>query len=223
MQLDGNLVLYARDRALWQSATAGHPGARAVLQSSDQNLVVYDANNVALWASRTTGSGAQRLVVQDDGNMPLYTAANRAVWSTNTSLSGANGPQPFANASIADNAESHPNGESQGQCIVFVFKQIVAAGGPQWAFGLDTSRYQAQWADRAVEISSVADARRGDIIQWGGGAGGSLLHTAIVTQAGPNPSLIDSNWGNTEQVGRGPFSSRNLSGSTYRIWRVGRL
>lgn len=42
MQSDGNLVVYAPDKALWASNTAGHPGAWAVMQG-DGNLVIYPA------------------------------------------------------------------------------------------------------------------------------------------------------------------------------------
>jgi hypothetical protein len=53
MQADGNFVLYdAANRAVWASHSAGHPGARLVLQD-DGNLVVYDAYGRALWASNT--------------------------------------------------------------------------------------------------------------------------------------------------------------------------
>jgi hypothetical protein len=99
---------------------------------------------------------------------------------------------------------------------------IAAAGGPKCYFGDNTSTYQTQ-SQRTASVPSLAEARRGDIVQWGGGAGDTLLHTAIITAAGSNPSLIDSNWGNKEQVYRGTFSARNIASSVYRIWRVGKV
>lgn len=51
MQGDGNLVIYAGQKALWDTATWGHPGAWFAVQS-DGNLVVYAAAK-ALWASNT--------------------------------------------------------------------------------------------------------------------------------------------------------------------------
>lgn len=55
MQPDGNLVVYAGSLASWQSGTAGHPGARAVVQD-DGNLVVYSSGGVPLWQSGTAGA-----------------------------------------------------------------------------------------------------------------------------------------------------------------------
>lgn len=52
MQRDGNLVVYDGTRALWASHTAGHPGARLVLQL-DHNLVISSAAGAALWATGT--------------------------------------------------------------------------------------------------------------------------------------------------------------------------
>ncbi len=83
MQHDGNLVLYTQSRVLWASGTAGHPGARLVLQG-DGNLVVYDANGTALWSTSTAGQPVSRLQVQDDCNVVLY-AGSAAIWSSGTS------------------------------------------------------------------------------------------------------------------------------------------
>jgi hypothetical protein len=135
----------------------------------------------------------------------------------------ANGPYNFSNPAIADHAETYPNGAIGDQCLVFVENMIKAAGGPQLAFGYDTNTYQAQWAKHASPVGSLAEAQRGDIVQWGGGAGGSP-HTAIITAGGTTPQtiqVIDSNFGYTEQVSRGSLSSRTAPGSVYRIWRVG--
>ncbi len=135
------------------------------------------------------------------------------------------GPDSFPNSAIADHAEAVPDGTWEGQCIVFVEKMIVQAGGPSLAFGYNTDTYQAQWAQHAVQVPDIAQALPGDVIQWGGGAGGSELHTAIVTSAGSDSGVIDSNFGyplNNELVHRGDFNSRNLSGD-YRIWRLGQV
>lgn len=193
MQVGGNFVVYGSGTALANTQTNGHPGAFLTMQD-DSNLVVYQGAT-ALW-SRITGS------IGGGGG-------------------GPNGPYGFPNAAIADRADGRANGSYGGQCLVFAANMIKAAGGPQFYFGYNTGTYQAQWAQRATQISGIANARRGDIIQWGGGVGGNLLHTAIVTSPGSNPSLVDSNWGNSELVGRGSFSSRNVAGSVYRIWRVG--
>jgi len=140
-----------------------------------------------------------------------------------TASAAADGPYSFPNSAIADRAEAHANGASGGQCLVFVTNMIKSAGGPQFYFGLDTNTYQSQWAQRAASVGSLAEALRGDIVQWGGGAGGTLdPHTAIITVAGSNPQVIDSNYGTAEKVSRGLLSSRSPAGSVYRLWRVGR-
>ncbi len=84
MQSDGNLVLYAGGRALWNTGTWGNPGAIAA-QQTDGNLVVYSGSGRALWWSGTNGRGATTLAVQDDGNLVQYTAAGAAVWASGTS------------------------------------------------------------------------------------------------------------------------------------------
>ncbi|GIG29551.1 hypothetical protein [Cellulomonas marina] len=68
MQGDGNLVLTLDGRPYWQSGTAGHPGAYAVLQR-DGNVVVYDAaGRTPLWQSATSvPSGHEMLLVLEGG------------------------------------------------------------------------------------------------------------------------------------------------------------
>jgi hypothetical protein len=226
-QTDGNLTLTAIDGAslVWNNGMNGRGAVRYMNQASDGNIVGL-AGSTPVWATGAARANSL-LVLQSDRNLVVYPPSGVATWASHTAVTdgggGANGPQALTNSSIADNAESHPDGSTGGQCLVFVENEIAAAGGPQWAFGLDTSRYQALWASRATQIGAIGDAKRGDIIQWGGGAGGNLLHTAIITQGGTDPSLIDSNWGNDETVHRGTFSSRNAVGSVYQIWRVGRL
>jgi hypothetical protein len=222
---DGNLVLYGPGGAAYAFNTAGYPGASAVMQG-DGNFVVY-AGSTALAHTQTGGNAGAYVRVQDDGNIVVYQGGT-ALWSRFTGLlgsggSGPNGPQNFPNSAIADRSDAYAAGAYGGQCLVFATSMIKAAGGPQFYFGFNTGTYQGQWAQRATEISGIANARRGDIIQWGGGAGGNLLHTAIVTVAGSNPSVVDSNWAGPEVVGRGSFNSRNVAGSVYRIWRVGKV
>jgi hypothetical protein len=119
MQDDGNLVLYSTQNgsslAVWQSGTAGHPGAFLAIQD-DGNLVVYSAVGSALWQSATVSdhlndprgystmvasaellpswyltarSGTYRLVMQDDGNLVLYGAAGPRWWSGTAGHPGA--------------------------------------------------------------------------------------------------------------------------------------
>lgn len=90
MQADGNLVL--RDgagKALWASATQGHPGAYAVLKH-DGNLVVYPPVGAALWSTKTYKDTGARLYLKKDGNLVLDKGST-AVWSTNTYNQGSGG------------------------------------------------------------------------------------------------------------------------------------
>ncbi|MFV0461070.1 MAG: putative Ig domain-containing protein, partial [Actinomycetales bacterium] len=83
MQFDGNAVVYAPDfKPIWDTHTAGNPGARLVMQG-DGNLVVYSTQDRALWSSRT-GTGCSQLVMQADGNLVIYTPDTpaQAVWSS---------------------------------------------------------------------------------------------------------------------------------------------
>lgn len=219
---DGNLVEYGPGGAVWAFDTGGHPGARAVMQT-DGNFVVY-VGGTAVRATGTSTAGSF-LRVQDDDNLVVYSGST-AVWSRK-GAADVQGPVNIANAAIADQAERHVGenrGAVLGQCLRFAGDMIVDAGGPRWWFGDNTSTYQSQWAQHAARVASIGAARRGDIIQWGGGDGGSPdPHTAIVTSAGGDPGLVDANFGIAYTVRRGSFSSRNGNNGHYRIWRVGKI
>lgn len=81
MQGDGNLVLSRGGKAIWSTATGGHPGAQLVLQN-DGNLVVYASDGrTPLWNARTRGTGAHnQLVLGADGSLALK-AGTRTVWT----------------------------------------------------------------------------------------------------------------------------------------------
>ncbi|GIG29760.1 hypothetical protein [Cellulomonas marina] len=90
MQTDGNVVLYVNDGsgdvALWQSGTAGHPGAYLVMQT-DGNAVVYAGDNgPALWQSGTYGNPNAYLVLQGDANAVIY-GNGGAKWQSGTYIS----------------------------------------------------------------------------------------------------------------------------------------
>ncbi|WP_258725915.1 hypothetical protein [Cellulomonas sp. NS3] len=96
MQADGNLVLYeyfasGRRAHLWDSATAGSPGAVAQLQE-DGDLVVRRPDGYVLWDSGTAGTGGTggtggtELVVLDDGDLVLERPDGRRVWASGTRL-----------------------------------------------------------------------------------------------------------------------------------------
>lgn len=114
MQPDGNLVLYeyfasGRRAHLWDSATAGSPGAVAHLRG-DGDLVVRRPDGYVLWDTGTAGTdGAGRagdgladtpsaagarstgveLVLLDDGDLVLELPDGRRTWASGTRLTYA--------------------------------------------------------------------------------------------------------------------------------------
>ncbi|WP_374348520.1 hypothetical protein [Chitinimonas sp.] len=70
MQSDGNLVLWVRGRAAWQTFTGGDPknrGATFAFQT-DGNAVVYDTTGKALWDSKTNGMpNIERMEIDGSG------------------------------------------------------------------------------------------------------------------------------------------------------------
>ncbi|WP_410210341.1 hypothetical protein [Aquirhabdus sp.] len=86
MQLNGNLVIYARSNqsVVWQSHTTG-AGNWALLQS-DGNFVVYDpAGSLPMWNSETgrVNVSAERFIaLQDDSNLVIYDPLLAPVWSS---------------------------------------------------------------------------------------------------------------------------------------------
>lgn len=91
MQTDGNFVLYAGTRALWQSGTYGRGGAWVSMQT-DGNLVVYNSANQSLWQSGTAGHAGSRLEVQSDANAVVYTSLNQSLWQSGTAGQGSPPP-----------------------------------------------------------------------------------------------------------------------------------
>ncbi|MFD8479658.1 hypothetical protein [Kitasatospora sp. NPDC059673] len=85
MQTDGNLVLYYLfdGKPIWNTGTAGHPGATATMQA-DGNLVITDANGTTLNSSQTSGNNGAYAKVQNDCNFVVYNTAGTAIWSSNT-------------------------------------------------------------------------------------------------------------------------------------------
>jgi surface antigen len=91
MQADGNLVLYNNSgHPLWNSNTAGNPGAYLAMQP-DGNLVVYSLSGQPLWSSGTAGNPGDDVQVQSDGNVVIYSSGSTALWATNTSTGGGGG------------------------------------------------------------------------------------------------------------------------------------
>lgn len=82
LQNDGNLVLYSRTKALWQTRTTGKNAVQLTLQN-DGNLVLYSNAGLAVWHTHTRSQTSTRLVLQNDGNLVLY-SGTKALWCTHT-------------------------------------------------------------------------------------------------------------------------------------------
>jgi hypothetical protein len=93
---------------IWQSGTADHSGARAVLQS-DGNFVIYSASNAVLWASHTAGHPGTTLAVQNDGNVVLYDNG-RALWATHrvSIVNGSATGSPTVNFRVCPGVQNNP-------------------------------------------------------------------------------------------------------------------
>jgi hypothetical protein len=79
-QDEGNAVLYDGRRALFTTPTAGHPGARSIMQP-EGNWVVVDRNDKALWTTKTAGNPGAWLAVSNDGRVIIYSRTNKPLWS----------------------------------------------------------------------------------------------------------------------------------------------
>ena len=227
MQTDGNVVLYAADRALWSTNTQGNPGARLVMQT-DGNLVVYSSANRAVWNTGTQRFGTSSLVVQDDANVVVYTSARMATWHRMASSSG------ISNGDIYATANSYATGAWGGQCKVWVatvFNNTAARVGASARINSGTTYYGC-YQNAGGNLVSSAAAARGDIIQlyYPGNQSAYVypMHSAIVVDnlGGGNFNVIDSNWSTTndELVRRHQWNPYSTAGSnlTVAIWRLGK-
>lgn len=95
LQNDGNLVLYARDQAVWSTETNGQDVVRAEVQT-DGNFVLYTSEK-PVWHTDTKGKKNVKLVLQDDRNLVLY-AADGPAWSSKTDTTEPPPPAPEAAA-----------------------------------------------------------------------------------------------------------------------------
>ncbi len=91
LQDDGNLVLYARDKAVWATGTNGQNVVRAEVQT-DGNFVLSTPDK-PVWHSDTKGKKDVKLVLQDDRNLVLY-ARNGPAWSSKTDTKEPPPPPP---------------------------------------------------------------------------------------------------------------------------------
>ncbi|MET8864975.1 hypothetical protein ABZW11_18715 [Nonomuraea sp. NPDC004580] len=80
-QDEGNAVLYDGQRSLFTTPTAGHPGARSIMQA-EGNWVVVGREDKALWTTKTAGNPGAWLAVSNDGRIIIYSKANKPLWTS---------------------------------------------------------------------------------------------------------------------------------------------
>ena len=169
----------------------------------------------------TGASGYQDFVRHSVTALAEAERDNGTFWipASGTSASGS-APTGRLNASILAAAQAYGDGAHGGQCAVWVQTVIRAAGGTPVYLENFPWGYNDSWDRICTEVVGWANVRPGDICQWVYPAIPSA-HTAIITAGGDEASaqVIDSNYGYSEQVHRGSFSSRN-TGGYYKIWRL---
>jgi hypothetical protein len=127
----------------------------------------------------------------------------------------------FDNAIIADYATSHYSvGAYGGQCRAFVNKVMSASTGINLAYGAPDHYFKAFEDNGALRITSIADLRKGDIVQSGETESDPHLHTFIIIGlvSGSTFDVIDSNHNVDEKVDRyNRFVSLSNSVRAYRL------
>jgi nucleoid-associated protein YgaU len=123
LQDDGNLVLAARGRARWASATNGQDVVRAEVQR-DGNFVLYTPDK-PVWHTDTKGKKNVRLVLQDDGNLVLY-AADGSTWATHTETDA---PPPAAEPPAPEVTTTAP--EPEGEAAPEPVAETAAEPSPE--------------------------------------------------------------------------------------------
>jgi surface antigen len=201
MQTDGNLVLYtASGHAVWDSQTAGHTGARTVLQGSDGNLVTYASNNAVLWSASTNTNPGDRLCMQSDANLVVYSSSNAALWATMTNHAATRGQTLTYNPGDAGNCTywaEHEFNSYTGTYINTLATSGTTGDAKYWA--INASR-------RGWTVGSTP--RMDSIAVWTGGSAG---HVAWVTEVWPSQNKIRVSEMN--EVGFNLVDSRVISSS----------
>lgn len=138
-------------------------------------------------------------------------------------------------AKVLATAQAARNGDSRGQCKVFVNTVVAAASGGR----ITLSRYHAGYAEAGAVEVPLGEAGPGDIIQvtpagstdataeslW---RRGGPLHSAVVERnlGGGRFAVIDSNWNGDERVSRHVFAPQEWAaskgGGIIKAWRFGR-
>jgi surface antigen len=130
MQSDGNLVLTVSGRQLWQSDTAGNPGAWLVEQS-DGNLVIYPSgdNSEALWNAGTQNNPGATAVMGTDGNLEVISSAGAKLWTSANYNPNLEQSETLTASQYVESSDGHYSlaMQSDGNLVEYV------DGRPLWA------------------------------------------------------------------------------------------
>jgi surface antigen len=178
MQGDGNLVVYAGAKALWDSQTST-AGASVVLQPGDGNLVVYSTAGKALWSAYVPTSPSDSLQMQDDGNLVVYDTAGRAQWAAMT-------------ASEPRGSTLAKNPAPSGQCTWWAEQKFHDYSGGAYinTLGINGTSGDARYwgynaSHRGWNVGSTPRIGSIAVFQPGTGGAGSVGHVAWVTEVYP--------------------------------------
>ena len=172
LQSDGNLVEYGGGRPLWQTATQGHPGDRAVMQS-DGNLVVYSSSGAPLWNSGSGGhSGIFTFGLGDDASLVVY-GRSGTLWAKRPQTGVLGTGQTLGSGESLESANCLYTLSMQGDGNLVEY----TAGRALWATGTNSAnggRAVMQTDGNLVVYSST------DIALWSSGTGGHSGNTSLV-------------------------------------------
>jgi subtilisin family serine protease len=82
-QTDGNVVIYDRLGALWNTGTWSTTTSSFIMQT-DGNLVLYTGTGGVLWSVWGGGNAGAYLRLHDNCNLVMYSASGAQLWATNT-------------------------------------------------------------------------------------------------------------------------------------------
>lgn len=188
MLADGNLVTVPPSGvATWESATEGHRGAYAVMQS-DGDFVIYPAGvsaplpgqpTRALWSSGTSGNAGASVILENDGDLVVRSyQGDRVLWTSKGTL-GDVGSELLAGDQLRPGQYlQSPDGRYR-----------LVAAGDQGVLNLETSSGCILWGAPAVPDPEAYAVMQpdGNLVVYGP-SGGVLWQAG--TSGNPGASLL---------------------------------
>lgn len=180
MQPDGNLVEYGNGtgegRALWNTGTAGNPGATLTIQSDD-NAVVRSSTGKALWSSGTSDRTQTKgyLTLGNDGQFNVLRSDRSLRWHN-----GAPGTDTLTTGLLAVGEYLHAGSAKlsfQGD------RNLVATVGGKVVWSSHTGGSSAYRVDLQNDGNLVILGSR-DKVLWSSHTGQSYADRLVVSPTG---------------------------------------